>query len=158
MELLRITRQIHCKAVEKRATLIHRQYNRDWGTSYSRPPIDPYLTFPVTKSWRRHCLPWTWPHRLWQIQSILVAWTAPLCFPFPSYMLPVHSLPLSPHTHFSISTFSPFRSVLYFPMLSFLPCPYNSQNYVCKNASSSVVGLSEPGVCVHETGRLWQTL
>ena len=44
MELLRITRQIHCKAVEQRATLIHRQYNRDWGTSYSRPPIDPYLT------------------------------------------------------------------------------------------------------------------
>ena len=44
MELLRITRQIHCKAVERRATLIHRQYNRDWGTSYSRPPIDPYLT------------------------------------------------------------------------------------------------------------------
>ena len=35
------TRQIHCKAVEQRATLIHRQYNRDWGTSYSRPPIDP---------------------------------------------------------------------------------------------------------------------
>jgi len=29
---------------EQRATLIHRQYNRDWGTSYSRPPIDPYLT------------------------------------------------------------------------------------------------------------------
>ena len=57
MELLRITRQIHCKAVEQRATLIHRQYNRDWGTLYSRPPIDPYLTFPpVTKSWRRHCL------------------------------------------------------------------------------------------------------
>ena len=27
MELLRITRQIHCKAVEQRATLIHRQYN-----------------------------------------------------------------------------------------------------------------------------------
>ena len=25
-----------------------------WGTSYSRPPIDPYLTSPVTKSWRRH--------------------------------------------------------------------------------------------------------
>jgi len=44
MELLRITHQIHCKAVEQRATLIHRQYNRDWGTSYSRPPIDPYLT------------------------------------------------------------------------------------------------------------------
>ena len=44
MELLRITRQIHCKAVEQRATLIHRQYNRDWGTSYSRLPIDPYLT------------------------------------------------------------------------------------------------------------------
>jgi len=35
---------MHCKAVEQRATLIHRQYNRDWGTSYSRPPIDPYLT------------------------------------------------------------------------------------------------------------------
>ena len=54
MELLRITRQMHCKAVEQRATLIHRQYG-DWGTSYSRPPIDPYLTSPpVTKSWRRH--------------------------------------------------------------------------------------------------------
>jgi len=39
-----ITRLIHCTAVEQRATLIHRQYNRDWGTSYSRPPIDPYLT------------------------------------------------------------------------------------------------------------------
>jgi len=39
----------------RRARLIHRQYNRDWGTSYSRPPIDPYLTSPpVTKSWRRH--------------------------------------------------------------------------------------------------------
>jgi len=35
MELLRITRQIHCKAVEQRATLIHIQYNRDCGTSYS---------------------------------------------------------------------------------------------------------------------------
>ena len=45
MELHRITRQMHCKAVEQRATLIHRQY-RDWGTSYSRPPIDPYLTSP----------------------------------------------------------------------------------------------------------------
>jgi len=45
----------YIKAVEQRATLIHRQYNRDWGTSYSRPPIDPYLTPPpVTKSWRRH--------------------------------------------------------------------------------------------------------
>ena len=44
MELLRITRQIHCKAVEQRATLRHRQYNRDWRTSYSRPPMDPYLT------------------------------------------------------------------------------------------------------------------
>ena len=56
MELLRITRQIHCKAVEQRATLIHRQYSRDLGTSYSRPPLDPYLTSaPVTKSWRRHC-------------------------------------------------------------------------------------------------------
>ena len=30
-----------------RATLIHRQYNRDWGTSYSRPPIDPHLTSPL---------------------------------------------------------------------------------------------------------------
>ena len=49
MELLRITRQIHCKAVEQRATLIHRQYNRDWGTSYYRPHFPP-----VTKSWRRH--------------------------------------------------------------------------------------------------------
>jgi len=39
----------------KRATLTHRQYNRDRGTSYSRPPIDPYFTSPpVTKSWRRH--------------------------------------------------------------------------------------------------------
>ena len=28
MELLRITRQIHCTAVEERATLIHRQHNR----------------------------------------------------------------------------------------------------------------------------------
>jgi len=45
MELHRITRQMHCKAVEQRATLIHRQY-RDWGTSYSRPAIDPYLTSP----------------------------------------------------------------------------------------------------------------
>ena len=50
MELLRITRQIHCKAVEQRATLIHRQYNRDWGTSYSRPPIDPYLTSPLLQN------------------------------------------------------------------------------------------------------------
>ena len=50
MELLRITRQIHCKAVEQRATLIHRQYNRDWGTSYSRPPVDPYLTFPLLQN------------------------------------------------------------------------------------------------------------
>ena len=49
MELLRITRQIHCKAVEQRATMIHRQYNRDWVTSYSRPPIDPYLTSPRYK-------------------------------------------------------------------------------------------------------------
>ena len=49
MELLRITRQIHCKAVEQRATLIHRQYNRDWGTSYSKPPIDQYLTSPCYK-------------------------------------------------------------------------------------------------------------
>ena len=50
MELLRITRQIHCKAVEQRATLIHRQYNRDWGTSYSSPPIDPYLTSPLLQN------------------------------------------------------------------------------------------------------------
>ena len=50
MELLRITRQIHCKAVEQRATLIHRQYGRDWGTSYSRPPIDPYLTSPLLQN------------------------------------------------------------------------------------------------------------
>ena len=49
MELLRITRQIHCKAVEERATLIHRQYNLDWGMSYSRPPMDPYLTSPCYK-------------------------------------------------------------------------------------------------------------
>ena len=50
MELLRITRQIHCKDVEQRATLIHTQYNRDWGTSYSRPPIDPYLTSPLLQN------------------------------------------------------------------------------------------------------------
>jgi len=51
MELLRITREIHCKAVEQRAMLIHRQYNRDWGwTSYSRPPIDPYLTSPLLQN------------------------------------------------------------------------------------------------------------
>ena len=49
MELLRITRQIHRKAVEQMATLIHRQYNRDWETSYSRPSIDPYLTSPRYK-------------------------------------------------------------------------------------------------------------
>ena len=50
MELLRITRQIHCKAVEQKATLIHRQYNRDWGTSYSRPPMDAYLTSPLLQN------------------------------------------------------------------------------------------------------------
>ena len=50
MELLRIPRQIHCKAVEQTATLIHRQYNRDWETSYSRPPIDPYLTSPLLQN------------------------------------------------------------------------------------------------------------
>ena len=33
-----------------RATLVHRQYNRDWGTSYSRPPIDPYLTSPLLRN------------------------------------------------------------------------------------------------------------
>ena len=37
-----------CRA--KSATLIHRQYNRDWGTSYSRPPIDPYLTSPLLQN------------------------------------------------------------------------------------------------------------
>ena len=45
-----VSRQIHCKAFEQRATLIHRQYNRDWGTSYSRPPIDPYLTSPLLQN------------------------------------------------------------------------------------------------------------
>ena len=50
MELHSITRQIHCKAVEQRATLIHRQYNRNWRTSYSRPPIDPYLTSPLLQN------------------------------------------------------------------------------------------------------------
>ena len=50
MELPRITRQIHCKAVGQRATLIHRQYNRDWVTSYSRPPTDPYLTSPLLQN------------------------------------------------------------------------------------------------------------
>jgi len=50
MELLLITRQIHRKAVEQRATLIHRLYNQDWGTSYSRPPIDSYLTPPCYKN------------------------------------------------------------------------------------------------------------
>ena len=49
MELLRITRQIHCKAVEQRATLIYRQYNRDWGLRTLDPPIDPYLTSPCYK-------------------------------------------------------------------------------------------------------------
>jgi len=47
MELLRITRQIHCKAVEQRVTLIQRHYNRDWGTSYSGPPIDPYPCYKI---------------------------------------------------------------------------------------------------------------
>jgi len=41
-----VSHDIHCKAVEQRATLIHRQYNWDWGISYSRLPIDPYLTAP----------------------------------------------------------------------------------------------------------------
>jgi len=68
MELLRITRQIHCKTVEQRATLMHRQYNlqiyqtlqipyalqlmyqllRD-RIQCSRPPIDPYITPPCYK-------------------------------------------------------------------------------------------------------------
>ena len=30
--------------------LIHRQYNRDWGTSYSRPPRDQYLTSPLLQN------------------------------------------------------------------------------------------------------------
>ena len=34
----------------RRSTLIHRQYNRDWGNSYSRPPIDPYLTSPLLQN------------------------------------------------------------------------------------------------------------
>ena len=34
---------------EDRATLSI-QYNRDWGTSYSRPPIDPYLTSPLLQN------------------------------------------------------------------------------------------------------------
>jgi len=34
----------------RRATLIQRQYNRDWGTSYSRPTIDPYLTSPLLQN------------------------------------------------------------------------------------------------------------
>jgi len=50
MERLRITRQMHCTAVEQRARLIHRQYNWDWGTSYSRPHIDPYLTSPLLQN------------------------------------------------------------------------------------------------------------
>ena len=33
-----------------RGTLIHRQYNRDWRTSYSRPPTDPYLTSPLLQN------------------------------------------------------------------------------------------------------------
>ena len=35
---------------EQTATLINRQYNRDWGTSYSRPPIYPYLTSPLLQN------------------------------------------------------------------------------------------------------------
>jgi len=52
MELLRITRQIHCKAVEQRATLIHRQYITGTGglRTRSRPPIDPYLTSPLLQN------------------------------------------------------------------------------------------------------------
>ena len=50
MELVRLARQIHCKAVEQRATLIHRQYNRDWGTSYSRPPYGPIPQFPLLQN------------------------------------------------------------------------------------------------------------
>jgi len=45
-----VSHDIHCKAVEQRATLIRRQYNLDWGTSYSRPPIDPYLTSPLLQN------------------------------------------------------------------------------------------------------------
>jgi len=52
MELLRITRTTNTLQGRraKRATLIHRQYNRDWGTSYSRPRIDPYLTSPLLQN------------------------------------------------------------------------------------------------------------
>ena len=60
MELLRITRQIHCKAVEQRAKLIHRQYNRDWGTSYSRPPIDPYITRLTSPCYKVLAAPLLW--------------------------------------------------------------------------------------------------
>jgi len=42
--------KIYCKTVEQRVTLIHRQYNLDWGISYSRPPIDPYLTSPLLQN------------------------------------------------------------------------------------------------------------
>ena len=41
------TSSYHTTNTLQRATLIHRQYNRDWGTSYSRPPIYPYLTSPL---------------------------------------------------------------------------------------------------------------
>jgi len=34
----------------KEPRLIHRKYNRDWGTSNSRPPIDPYLTSPLLQN------------------------------------------------------------------------------------------------------------
>jgi len=43
----------HAKYIARpssRATLIHGQYNRDWGTSYSRPPTDPYLTSPLLQN------------------------------------------------------------------------------------------------------------
>jgi len=51
VELHRITRQIHCKAVEQRATLIYTDNTTGTGgTSYSRPPIDPYLTSPLLQN------------------------------------------------------------------------------------------------------------
>ena len=91
MERLRIARQIHCKAVEQRATLIHRQYNRDWGTSYSRPPIGPYLTSPLLqKCWRRHFRDEIWqtvPHsRHSQSHSNDVSDLIPIRVPLPRFI------------------------------------------------------------------------
>ena len=60
MELLRITRQIHRKAVEQRATLIHRPGLGDFVLQTPYRPI-PHFP-PVTKSWRRH---WCWHSVAW---------------------------------------------------------------------------------------------